>query len=373
MRNLFMRCVALATLGGMSVGLAGSLVPDGNEGPAVVPLFGTSWTLVSLGGQETTDGPAVTLRLEAEGTLGGFDGCNAYRGAFKVDGAAIHIAEEMAATRAACAEPITSQASAYIKALGRADTFTIDGDRLRLQDDTGQAIAVFESQSLTLSRTSWEVVGFNNGKQAVVSVLRGTSITAHFDENGQVTGSGGCNRYFAAYETAAESIKIGMPGTTRMFCAEPDVMQQETHYLGALHTAASFRHDADKLVLRSSAGDLAVTLVSDPGVPSPPDVSPETKLRFDLNRVDADGLQGPPDGLRALDYEYCIPDRPEAIEAVREIDPSVQFHKHSPGRVGCGADQLLCLGHTHQPDHGAVLDRLTRLPFIAEIREAHFE
>jgi hypothetical protein len=101
--------------------------------------------------------------------------------------------------------------------------------------------------------------------------------------------------------------------------------------------------------------------------------APGSKIGFDLDRLDADGLQGPTDGLRALHYEYCIPERPDAIRAVTAIDPTLQIHRGSPGRAGCGVGELLCLGHTHQADHLGVLERLAALPFVGEIREAHFE
>ena len=32
------------------------------------------------------------------------------------------------------------------------------------------------------------------------------------------------------------------------------------------------------------------------------------KIRFDLSVLDDSGLYGPADGLRALDYEFCIPE-----------------------------------------------------------------
>lgn len=60
------------------------------------------------------------------------------------------------------------------------------------------------------------------------------------------------------------------------------------------------------------------------------------KICFDLNRLDGRGLQGPPDGLRALHYEYCIPDRPEALQAVAAIDPTLEIQRGSPGHIGCG-------------------------------------
>ena len=100
---------------------------------------------------------------------------------------------------------------------------------------------------------------------------------------------------------------------------------------------------------------------------------PAARIAFDLDRLDSSGLQGPPDGRRALHYELCIPDRPEAAQAVTAIDPSLKIYRGPPGRVGCGVGTLLCVGHTHRPDYRAVLERLAALPFVSEIREAFFE
>jgi hypothetical protein len=120
-------------------------------------------------------------------------------------------------------------------------------------------------------------------------------------------------------------------------------------------------------------GAMAVTPVLDSNAVSASGPDAESKIRFDLDRLDADGLQGPPDGLRALHYEYCIPDRPGAIREVTAIDPTLQIQRGSPGRVGCGAGELLCLGITHQPGYRAVLERLAALAFVAAIHEAFFE
>jgi hypothetical protein len=189
-----------------------------------------------------------------------------------------------------------------------------------------------------------------------------------------VTGKAGCNNYFAAYATADASVTIDRIGSTRMFCADPEgTMNQELRFLDALHSAATFRLEGERLALRAEDGALAVTLVRDAPASPPGDSEPQSKIRFDLERLDADGLQGPPDGLRALHYEYCIPDQADAIQGVAAIDPTVQIQRGSRGRVGCRNGQLLCLGHTHQIDHGAVLERLAALPYVAEIHEAFFE
>jgi hypothetical protein len=109
------------------------------------------------------------------------------------------------------------------------------------------------------------------------------------------------------------------------------------------------------------------------GTDGPIDSAAHSKIRFDLHRLDDKGLQGPSEGLRAIHYEYCIPDQPQAVRAVTAIDPTLEMHRASPGRIGCGSHELLCLGHTHQPKYRTVLGRLAALPMIKEIHDAFFE
>jgi hypothetical protein len=96
------------------------------------------------------------------------------------------------------------------------------------------------------------------------------------------------------------------------------------------------------------------------------------KIRFDLSALDAVGLYGPADGLRALDYEFCIPDRAQAVATVRGIDASLRVHR-SPGRIGCADDELLCIGTTLQPGYRDVLAALSRLSYVTRIERAFFE
>jgi hypothetical protein len=96
-------------------------------------------------------------------------------------------------------------------------------------------------------------------------------------------------------------------------------------------------------------------------------------IGFDLCDLDAEGLIGPADGKRALDYAFCIPAGEGFAEEVRDIDPSLRLHTDAPGRIGCGTDQVLVLGNTHRPDFAFVLQRLAKLPYVERIEQAHFE
>jgi hypothetical protein len=93
-----------------------------------------------------------------------------------------------------------------------------------------------------------------------------------------------------------------------------------------------------------------------------------TKIAFDLSEFNDDGLYGPPDGLRAAMYEFCIPARADLAAEVASIDPSVQIYAGSPGRIGCTSAEYLCIGSTGQPGFRDVLANLAQLDYVTRIQ-----
>lgn len=224
-------------------------------------LAGTSWMLATLNGQPALKDTTVTLNFIG-GKAAGSDGCNSYTGSYTADGTNIKF-DQMASTMMACAEPIMKQATAYMQALAQAVTYKVDAKQLTLSDAGGKELAAFSAQSTVLAGTSWIVTGYNNGKQAVVSVMAGTELTANFGADGKLTGSAGCNNYTAGYQTEGPKISIGPVATTRKAC-EPPVMDQEQQYLAALQSTAAYRIDGTKLELRTADGALAASFQKAP-------------------------------------------------------------------------------------------------------------
>jgi hypothetical protein len=101
--------------------------------------------------------------------------------------------------------------------------------------------------------------------------------------------------------------------------------------------------------------------------PSPPDAV-TAKIHFDPSEFSDDGLFGPPDGLRAAMYEFCIPARADLAAEVASIDPTVQIYGGSPGRIGCTSDEYLCIGSTGQPGFRDVLVNLAQLEYVTRIQ-----
>jgi hypothetical protein len=96
-----------------------------------------------------------------------------------------------------------------------------------------------------------------------------------------------------------------------------------------------------------------------------------SKIDLDLANVNSEGLRGPPGGLRAVHYEFCIPTGKD--EEVRSIDPPAQFMPGSRGRIGCAGDRILVAGNTHQHSYPQVLERLAALEYVNRISENFFE
>lgn len=235
-------------------------VSASQAGQASSSLAGTSWVATEVGGQPLVQDTTVTLQFGADGRATGSDGCNRYSTGYRVSGDSITFSPAGAATLMACPEPIMQQAKAYQEALAATAAYQVENGALTLLDAGGVTVAAFAAQSTDLAGTSWNVISYNNGKQAVVSTLADVSLTANFGADGRVSGKAGCNNYTGAYTLSGkDGIQIGPLATTRKLCAEPaGVMEQEQQFVTAMSTAATFRMEADRLELRTADGALAV-------------------------------------------------------------------------------------------------------------------
>jgi heat shock protein HslJ len=107
--------------------------------------------------------------------------------------------------------------------------------------------------ALQLERPTWILTSLAT-ETSMNNTLPNTTITAKF-EDGNVTGSSGCNRYFGSYQLNKTQIKIGPIGSTLMFCADPDgVMTQETSYDLLLLNVTSYAISNNELTLSNSQG-----------------------------------------------------------------------------------------------------------------------
>ena len=252
-------CSRLALAGLVVSGLlsACTSVSPAAETPS---LDGTAWVLSALPGRPVEPGTIVTLRFDG-GRAGGVDGCNRYVTSYSADGANLRLLASGASTQMACPRPVMLQAVVFMQRLADTQAYRIEGGELQLLGGDGEVLAKFAPQAQTVAGTEWRVTGYNNGRQAVVGVLAGTTLTMAFAADGKVSGSAGCNPYMGTYAQSGESLRFGPSATPYKTCDEPEgVMQQEQAFLKSLQLVATARREGDRLELRSADGALAVAL-----------------------------------------------------------------------------------------------------------------
>jgi heat shock protein HslJ len=183
--------------------------------------------------------------------------CNRVAGTYTVNGN--HLAVTLGpSTLAAC--PPGSLGDEFVKQLGNINSYFFKGDNLILEIKMDSGSMIFApSAPAGLLGTSWEVISYNNGREAVVSLLTGTDISLNFGTDGQVSGNAGCNTYSGGYQAGGKELKVGILAGTRMFCDKPaGVMDQEKQYLAALQSAATFEIAGDTLTIRDASGAMQV-------------------------------------------------------------------------------------------------------------------
>jgi heat shock protein HslJ len=198
------------------------------------------------------------LEFLAGGTVAIQADCNRVLGAYTLDGTNLTI-QLGPSTLVACGPD--SQDQAFLKGISEIGSFLFEDGKLHLVLKLDSGTMTFSGSDATaLAGTAWKVTGINNGRQAVASVIAGTTVTMAFSPDGKVVGSSGCNEFAGAYETNGDLMTVGMLVSTRKACAQPDgVMQQEANFLTALQSAATFKITGDKLEIRDAGGALQVS------------------------------------------------------------------------------------------------------------------
>jgi heat shock protein HslJ len=252
-------CAALAVV----VVVSASCSPD----TSAEDLEEVRWRLASRmtsGGEsiEALDEAPVTATFDGE-TVSGSGGCNSYSASYGTDGSTIDIGP-VAATLMACPEPVMAQEQAFFEALELAAEFRVVEGELVLLDEDGEEVLRFDAtEPATLAGTYWVATGINDGREAVVSVLEGTEVTAVFDQDGEVSGSTGCNSYTGPFDTDGDALSIGPLAATEVFCEDPEgVMEQEQAFLAAMENVVVYELEDDRLTLRDADGATQVTLVA---------------------------------------------------------------------------------------------------------------
>ncbi len=264
MRDSLPRTVLLI---GVVVGLALSAAavsgcsPEPNKGGDINRI---NWVITSYSVDgKLTDVPTGTdgfARFETDEVTGRV--VNNYQGAFVTSPKGeVTSVGPLSATKMAGPPDQMAMETAYLANLEKTTSFYSDGKTLTLYGEGDEKLVVYQAIEGTVVG-SWRVTGYNNGKQAVVSVIPTTTLTAVFGTDGGVTGEGGINTFSASYTIQGGSeISIGTINAAQM-AGPPDVMDQQLAYLTALESATTYEVSGKRLELRTADGAIAVQMES---------------------------------------------------------------------------------------------------------------
>lgn len=96
-------------------------------------------------------------------------------------------------------------------------------------------------------------------------------VTLSFGENGQVTGSGGCNSFGAQYTIDGNTITFSQIISTKMACTDTSIMNLEQRFFQALQLSGTFEQTDEGLTISfdNGAGSLNFARVVSTATPSP--------------------------------------------------------------------------------------------------------
>ena len=234
-------------------------------------LEGVTWQLATY----VTDDAPVSVPAEvaatatfASGQVSGTNGCNSYSGPYQASGSTLSVGPLMS-TLMGCGPVQSAIETAFMSAFQDAASYTATSTQLTIFDASGAETLVFTPQAaVTLVGTPWNVVNYNNGKEATVSLVADSTITLQFAAEGTVSGNAGCNQYNGSFTTEGDALTVGPLATTRMACLSEDLNAQETQYLAALQNSATYDISNGTLTIRDAGG--ASQVIATPMAPQAP-------------------------------------------------------------------------------------------------------
>lgn len=234
--------LAAAIFSGATCAAQPLATPPASAPGASAAIEGPTWRLTELRGFDgaalPTGPQSVTARFQG-GRIDGFSGCNRYFGSYEIRQGRLAIGS-LAGSMMACNPSAMALEAAVQRALSGSFRPERNGDRLSLLSGSGQAVLVFKAEPApALAGLRSNITGFNNGRQAVVTPLPGTTLSLSFGD-GVVKGFGGCNTLRATYSSNGNQIAIGPVATTRRTCPAEGVMQQEREFIAALQSTTTW-------------------------------------------------------------------------------------------------------------------------------------
>lgn len=114
-----------------------------------------------------------------------------------------------------------------------------------------------------LELITWQLVSYRADDGSTVEALSDRPATLLF-QDGQVSGTTGCNRFFNGYTLEGDQLTISSGGSTRMACISEALAAQENAILAGLPAVTSYTQTGEQLRLLDGDGTTLFTLMPQP-------------------------------------------------------------------------------------------------------------
>ncbi|HSK48422.1 MAG TPA: META domain-containing protein, partial [Coriobacteriia bacterium] len=212
----------------------------------------------------TSGSKGPNLEFAPDDKVSGYTGVNSFGAQYDADQDGNMEFGAIASTKMAASPELMDQEAAFLEALENTVAYRLENHGLTLLGADGRTLVRAKPEKQApLIGTTWGCTGYNNGKEAIVSVLADAPISAEFDEE-DMNGSTGVNTYVASYELDGTRMVIDSAFPTTDSEGSPEAMDQEAAYLTALSDVASYQIDADVLTLYGAGRVRLATYLAEP-------------------------------------------------------------------------------------------------------------
>lgn len=247
-----------------------------NEVAASYPIASSSWDLAFFGPPEASlpvmpdTRASVTYFIDR---YAGFDGCNWFLGVYQANADGTMTNYSPSQTRILCEGDLGEQGGTFVSALLNVTNWAMEGEQLLQNTVDDQRLLTFNpAQVVPTPGTRWQLkFWMADESEDWGAAFPGSDSHITFGEDGQATGSGGCNDFTAPYTgdlqvemvmastpTSAElpSLTIGEITYDPETCDEPEgIMTQEQGFLAALSEVAQYYKLGGVLLLLDAEGE----------------------------------------------------------------------------------------------------------------------
>jgi heat shock protein HslJ len=206
------------------------------------------------------DDHPITISFEDDWVTG-TAACNGYSGTYQLSSSGISF-DGLAMTEMACfPEHVMRAESMYAEAITRVDTVTLDNGLILSGEGVELIFETLEpAPDADLTNTVWVLEGvIQNG--AVATPALDTRASLEFFTDGSMLGDTGC-RPFAGRYTVSEAEVILTEMTADGQQCEPELSEQDSHFLAVLGDRFTFRIEGDRLSLSGWDGNIGLAFIS---------------------------------------------------------------------------------------------------------------